>query len=236
MVYNIISTMVSSDITVIKRRYKRVKGKLRRQKAIVLSSRANTAVLPQAGLQLINKNVRIHRFSRSLLDNVITQPVSTGSASGVASINLSQLPNYTEFTALYSLYRIKKLKFTFRVPMMPTSSELNPTIYAWKNQEPYATTFTGPSLNQRSNIRKYQTSPDNRMFEFSIYPYTIDTTVASTSSQNEMKYNRWFSTDAYSIPYFGLAYFIDNLLGTVTGVPITIQYDMEVHVEFKSVE
>jgi len=201
--------------------------------------RDTPAMIKQPGLQLMNSNIRIHRYTRSLLDNVITQPAGSGvgTTSGVFNIRLQDIPSYTDFTNLYGSYKIRKLKFTFRLIDAPFSDGTFPCIYAWKNTDPVATTFTGPLLNQRSNVRKYQTSLDNRMFEFSMYPYIQDT-ANSTSVTNRPLTGVYLDTNALAVPHYGLGYFIDNFAqaGNTNSGSIVIQYDVQVFLSFKSVE
>lgn len=65
----------------------------------------------------------VHRFKRTCkMDNITASITGGGVASGISAayqFTLDSLPNYTEFTALYDMYKINAIKLTF----VPTASE-----------------------------------------------------------------------------------------------------------------
>lgn len=64
-------------------------------------------------------NPKIHHFKRTLLTSTITG--STVDLGGVQTLYFSDLPNYTEFTNLFDMFRINKVVTKF----IPLSDEAN---------------------------------------------------------------------------------------------------------------
>jgi len=66
---------------------------------------------------------KVHSFKRTCkLDNVSASITAAGVATGISNayqFTLDSLPNYTEFTALYDLYKINGIKLSF----VPSASE-----------------------------------------------------------------------------------------------------------------
>lgn len=78
---------------------------------------------------------RVHRFKRMCkLDNISASITNLGVGSGISlayQFTLDSLPNYTEFTNLYDLYKINGIKLTF----VPSASEyINSTTSGTANQ------------------------------------------------------------------------------------------------------
>lgn len=223
--------MALNKKTIKKSTYKRKKYVRKVKKASLM-----TAALP---LQILNNSKpKIIRLRRSILSNQIVQTSGTGvvTTSGVSMVRLADFPSLTDFTNLFSYYRINKLKVCWRVANCPADATIFPTIYSWKNMNPSAITFTGPQLNQIQRVHKYQTSSDDRGFTHSFIPYNLDVVYNGTNSANQIQYNAWQSMNDTAVQYFGLAYFIENFgqSGNATG-DIQIFYDIEADISFKMI-
>lgn len=163
---------------------------------------------------------------------------------------LADIPNYTEYTALYDMYRIKGLKFTF-VPRFsgfdganttdttaPGVTNQGGTLLSWcvdKYSRVSPTgTYTSTTLNdflQNGNCKTYS---GNRQFSIYIRNPAVDTTYAADDGAG-MKSSPWLSTTRAGIQHNGLHVFAHdvNMTGTFGN-----QYDIFVtaYIQFKGMK
>jgi len=183
-------------------------------------------------LTIMNKtNGKPHKFKRSLLDQVLTQPTGTGqqSYSSAFSYNITSFPSSTEFTNLFSSYKITDLIMTIRMVDSPAPGTAFPILYIWKNYSLAAAGFSKNAMSQIANIHRYQFSEDHRTFSLRIKPYVAET-VQGTQYGQMPGSKLWIDSSYLSAAYYGFGMFIDNWVGSGTET-VEIAYDVEAYIQ-----
>lgn len=119
---------------------------------------------------------------------------------------LSDLPNYTEFTALFDQYRIKGVSFKLipRYNVVPQTSG-NPLL---PTQVMSVLDYDGTGPNTLTAIRQYQTlrttrntSIHKRYFKPAILQMVYE---SSTTTAYGPKWNQWIDCNNDTVPHYGL--------------------------------
>ncbi|AUM61688.1 capsid [uncultured virus] len=132
--------------------------------------------------------------------------------NGGYSFSLEDLPNYTEFTALYDMYKINAVKITFipKVTVSTSTTSIN-------NPDNYARFFSVIDYNSATasttdQLRQYQTARFTRLLRTHkryIYKPKLLTSISTSTTQ-------WLSTSTANANYFGLIYSIEPTTATMT--------------------
>lgn len=209
------------------------KGYKKANKSIVKAIRETN------GLTIINKQNKVMNFKRSnLMALTITNGAVSGTQSGINIIKFSDVPNYTEFTALFNKYRINWVKYSFRMVNTPDSTEEFPTLYTYKMNDPDDTAplVTETSTEQQPYVKRMQFSETNRTFSTKIYPYWLSIIYSSTAvvgyTDNTAKKSAYIDTGYPNVSHYGLCYFIPSLAGSIT-TTWKIQVDLEYSLSFQ---
>lgn len=176
----------------------------------------------------IRRKKHIYYFSRYV--NYSTVLLTSASPTAVAfSFSLNDVPNYTEFTALYDMYKIKAIKVYF-YPAMTESVSTSTTnapagetrcITALDRNDATATSFD--DLRQYQNAKVFQL---NRRHTRYIYkPMIFDTTGYSVSP--------WLACTSPSVNYYGLKFAAEPTAQSVGNYLYTIE--AKFYMAFKSV-
>lgn len=202
------------------------------------------------------KSTPIYSTQRTLLgqDHVMAQTVSgTFSASSVpffsqpaSGLNnnqgnmiifqLSQLPNYTDYTNLFQLYRIDKVEIAIRLVDDAGPDKPFPTLYATKLYQPSLVSgdLTIPNINQFSRVTRYQYSTIDREAKLVCKPYYLNvisgTTAGSTAPIN-VRRTGWLDTSYPNVNHYAMGVVLDNIAGSDSGI-ISFEVDFTYHVSF----
>lgn len=148
------------------------------------------------------------------------------------NFSLDDLPSYTEFTALYDMYKINAVKVSF----LPQMTE-NISLTSVNNPHAYTRFFSAIDYNDSTapssidELRQYQTckyTPILRPHKRYIYkPKILDSSNTSRSP--------WIATSSPSTNYFGLKIAVENMNSTTT---TSMDYVIEAkyYVSFKNVK
>lgn len=161
---------------------------------------------------------KVMNFKRSFYSSNWT--FSTASTAGFYATITTQLgfvPNSTEWTNLFKQYRIKAMKWTFvpRFDNVPAADSTNAplgTLYVAQNREAAAVSGTYSATTLNSLLEK----PHKRLIMNGNRSYYMKT---NTIVDNEITYNKWLTTAATTVTYFGF----DVYWAFPVSTPITSQ-------------
>lgn len=213
-----------------KKRY--AKKTYKRFKKFTRKPFGNTNPSNDTSLVILNKSRRqIIKVSRTW-SNALLQQAGSGSYNDykLLSVTLADLPNYTEFSSLFSKYRITQLDLTIRATDINNDEDLQPVAYVWRNYNSALSVVTSTVVNQIPNVYTKQLSSDNRVLNLSMKPYVLGTVF---SGGYEHAYDKWIDIAYVSVPYYGFGMFFEALTQASAGLQ-NIDYDLVCHVELMS--
>lgn len=160
--------------------------------------------------------LNVHHFKRTFQPSSINN-LSAGATAGTYAPQFTNLPNATEFTALFDEYRINKMVVKF-VPNY-TGSDMNPNatfnslpnIYSIIDYDDASTPANLDELLQYPNMRMTRSNQiHTRVFTPKV---SLDVNgVAGTAA----KAKQWLDCNQTTIPHYGMKYWIDAA-GVSTG-------------------
>lgn len=231
------------------RRRRPIRRIRRYRKRIMTSGRINRPY------DVINKNRKIYRFTRSLVAQTtcnsftaantvtaatafFTQPANAlndNIVSQMMGFKLSDLPNYTEFTSLFAKYRIKKIELLVKYSQSANISNEQPTMYIWKNHKINNTVAltNAAAVDESRYVTRYQFDNMKRACRFAIHPFIATDVMISggTASFSSEKYNEWIDTSNPSALYYSVCILWSQLCGS-TITPVEYTFDATYHLEF----
>ena len=148
------------------------------------------------------------------------------------NFSLNDLPNYTEFTALYDMYKINAVKISF-LPQMNNSVSIG----SINNPNASARFFSAIDYNDASTpgssdeLRQYKTckiTPILKKHTRMIYKPKILTT-------NSFSISPWMATSSPSENYYGLRVFVEAMDSTST-LSMTYSVEAKYYLAFKNVK
>lgn len=151
---------------------------------------------------------------------------------------LADVPNSTEFTSLFDLYRIAKVEFRllFNANMIQVQATvpMNPIRYATVID--YNSAGSLASLNDAREFKTCQIKmfPFDNEEERVLAPRFISViedsalSVVAGGSQTG-----WLNTSVASVPHYGVRYFVEQLTSPYTG---TVSLEARYHLEFREVK
>jgi len=198
---------------------------------------------------------RMGRVRRRFSSNVmsISRPAATAaititggaanSAAGAISFTLADLSNYTEYTALFDQYRIRRVQVSFRMCQDPESyTQLNTTSAGNANNfypDIYTTVdhddTTAPAYADIMQYDKLKTgllSP-RRWFTYTCHP-TPNLQVyrgVATTGYAMASSKLWLDCAQADIPHYGVKYYID--CATITGGGNNLLQNMKIEYRVK---
>ena len=144
------------------------------------------------------------------------------------NFSLSDLPNYTEFTSLYDMYKLNAVKVTF-IPYQTVSN----SVATINNADNTARFFSAIDYNDGTapittdNLREYQTAKFTRLLKthkrFIYKPKILDT--------NGFAISPWMSTSTPTANYYGLKVGVEP-----TGSAMHYSIECKYYVSFKNVK
>lgn len=183
------------------------------------------------GLVILNKQPKqIVKFSRTI-QGEFTQQTGSSVYNDFQNITvqLDDVPNYTEFTSLFSRYRITKLQVTIRMVDDVGANSLQPTCYLWRNYNSALTTPTLLTLTQTPNVYTKVLSNEDRSISIEMKPYILGNAFSGGFSH---LYDKWIDINYDDVSYYGVIAFMENLSQQSLGIQ-TITYDIVAHIEME---
>lgn len=131
---------------------------------------------------------------------------------------INQLPNYTEFSALYDQYMITYVKMYVHLKVDPSSqtgtSSTWPKLYWVPDHDDSATPGTLDELRQRSKCR-WQVLNPNRPIVIKCKPsLLIQDYRTSVTTGYTPAFNKWVDFSQVDVPHYGIKFGIDDLSNT----------------------
>lgn len=186
---------------------------------------------------LLSKYSNVHHFVRKCRIGTITiDNASGGYAAFSYQVQLNNLPNSSEFTALYDQYRMNYVKYHFVIRGFSTGTleYINSQVGA-----PMAIAAvdrddaTAPSADQAGmdSIREYRYSkataftPERRTFTMAWKPSVLSEMYRSPTSAYSPVYNKWIDCQTPGVPHYGLKGVFQIPLGIAN---ISADFDIDV--------
>lgn len=154
---------------------------------------------------------RVHRFRRNLGLTTITGAGT--SVLGGASYTLSQLPSYSEFSALFDQYKITHIKVRFQLTTDPAgpaapSTGFCPRIWTVVDRNSDGAPASVDELRQYGNVAARYLTPYKPVI-VNIKPTVSTETYSNTAAL--MRVSPWINSVNAGVYHYGLKYAIDNL-------------------------
>ncbi len=175
---------------------------------------------------------KVHRFVRSAFYNVLTS--TSGITLGSGNFKLSDLPNYTDFTALFDKYRfvcvIAKFIPTTQKSEVGSATSLigdNPLVYTVIDYDDASAPL---SIDE---LRQFDTAQVNQIgtyFERAIVPRAALGSYSGTfASYSQAPQNMWHDCNSPNIQFYGLKWATTafSTSGTTALYQIEVDYIME---------
>lgn len=193
-----------------------------------LIRRRRLARRPMRSLAL-RRPQNVHSFKRSIFyENLFVIP--TGTPSGYAfEQKFSQLPNYTEFTAMFDQYMIKKIVLKL-IPKINTHNLASTTtgnadLSQVHSAIDYDDATTPTSVQQLCEYQSYKMTRGSQIHTRVLVP-KIELTTDGTA--NAPKAYQWLDCDSPSVNHRGIKVWFSAPSSATT----TLYYDMLVQVYF----
>lgn len=131
---------------------------------------------------------------------------------------LSDMPNSSEFSALFDSYRITHTQLKFYLTVDPaaqaSASAIYPRLFWAQDQNDTGTPASLDELRQRSNLKVKVLTPFKPVV-VNVKPNTLCTTrVSGAGDVSTIQRKAWLSTTVLGADYMGLKFAIDNLTNT----------------------
>lgn len=210
---------------------------------IVKAIKQNTrkTISADAGIMHLSKQMKKHNFTRRLTKAVtLVNPASTSDLVGIGSWQLTQVPNYSEFVALFDKYKMNYVDITVRIVDMDETGKM-PPIFLWKNND---SDLAAGSVNQQyvdqlQYVTMLQPTTDNRVLKRRVYPYILEQVyssvagVGSTGYGNQAtKYAPYIDISYPNVRNYGWAVYIPSVTGSLS-TQLQVEIDFEFNLSFK---
>lgn len=183
--------------------------------------------------------MRVHHFKRTYQGSDITAS-SSGNALGALSFRLTSIPESTEFTYLFDVYRINLIvwklvpSFTSFDANPVSTNVLCPNVHTVIDHDD----DTDPSnLNAMLQYSTYRMSRGNRTIKRVFRPSILQETVKElsgntiVSTSKTQRYKQWIDCEDAATEHYGVKYFIDALNASAVN-PTTFAYKQYVTLYF----
>ncbi len=184
-------------------------------------------VLPHRG--------KAYRFVRSAFYNTLT--ASSGNTFASGNFKLSDLPNYTDFTALFDRYRFVAVVVKFVPTTQPTevgsSTSLigdNPVVYTVIDYDDSATPLSVDELRQFDTA---QVNPIGTYFERVLVPKAALGSYSGTfASYSQAPQYMWHDCNSPNIQFYGLKW--ASTAFSTSGTTALYQMEVDYILEFSN--
>lgn len=168
------------------------------------------------------------------MSGMTSQWANAGGLGITGFFSLDQLPNYTEFTALFNQYRIRKVKtvWTFSVNSNGYADTGGQAfVYVVKDRS------DGTPLTSTSALLQYSSLKRRSLFKpvvMTFYPkpsINLGTTIGEGTSLR----SDWINTRDYDVPHYGMKYGVEVLGNSDNKVIGTLSILHTFYLEFRNV-
>lgn len=161
--------------------------------------------------QLLHRGPSAYHFKRSFQSSLIALNASGANTIGY-SFALNQLPNYTEFTSLFDLYRLNYVVMKF-VPNW-TGNDNNPVTTAWSAPNFHSVIDHDDSTNPTSidymlQYPSHQMTQGHKIHIRKFRPSVLAQMYTGATDSTCPKYKQWLNCADASTPHYGLKVYID---------------------------
>lgn len=158
--------------------------------------------------------LNVHHFKRTFQSADIAFN-SAGASAGAYAPALSNMPNYTEFTALFDMYRINKVVVKF-VPSF-TGSDANPAATANALPNLYSVTDNDDNATP-ANLDELLQYPGLKLTRANQIHTRVFTPCVGVDAAGitgiAPKYKQWINCSSPSIVHYGMKYWLDAIAST----------------------
>lgn len=157
------------------------------------------------------------------------------------AFNLENLPNYSEFTSLFDVYRIKGITAKFRLVQppeaqnTPATSQFYPDIYVTVDHDDANAPTAVDDVLQYGKCKRGILRP-NQWFTYRCHPtpaiqlYRSGTTTAYAPAKNSM----WLDLAYTNTPYYAIKGCVSNESAGLTTANLNVEVHMIMYVQFKN--
>lgn len=222
------------------RKYKR-RLRMRPRRKVPYKMAAKKAV---STVRKMNIKDGIHYFSRYVIQvDTGTLSTITGSIGATLLARLSDVPNSSEYAALFEQYRIIGVQYTFRLMDNPDANNyINSTVFTnganfypklwWIQDRDDSTVPTLISIRERGEAKCAILKPDRFIKVYVKYPNTLDEIQANLGSTLAQSMRRtWINTEVANVPHWGLKVVLDKM--GYAGNTMTVGIDKRYFFAFK---
>lgn len=169
---------------------------------------------------IVNTKNKIHSFTRTAILTSPNMTATTTATGGNIGFTLSQVPNYTEYTALFDQYRIKAVKISI-IPEL-TQGTLNSGAI---NAGSIWTTIDHTDLASPANVDEIlQYDKLKRGRTTSIHTRYVR---VNTIEDNMVDYNKWHSTADSNEQYYGVKFWREALGSGTLPTKLIVKYYLQ---------
>lgn len=164
----------------------------------------------------------------------ITGNPGAPTAYGAQLFKLSDVTNYTEFTALFDQYRILGVGLRFILERNTSNSTLVngkvPRMYMIYDKD----TSSLPTMDELRQADNCKIVPMDHVRPFTYFcrPNVLGLSYQSVTSAYTPKWKQWISTSESGCPHYGVRYAIENLDDT----DLTVRVEAVYYMQFKSMK
>lgn len=167
----------------------------------------------------------VTRIKRSFMSSLICNAIAT-SNSWATGFKLSDLPNHTEFTALFDQYRIRMVEVKF-MPVINSSNvndKQNATLITCVDTDDASLPGFASELLQYSN---HQVKPTYQAHYMKIYPRAALAVYQGAFTAYGQAPPMWFDCASPDIQFYGLKTWINNGSGLEVRYNLLFSYHIE---------
>jgi len=180
---------------------------------------------------------KVYRFVRGVDHGTISLS-NAASTTGGKNFMLSDVPNSSEFSALFDVYRIAMVEFRllFNANIIGVQSAVPFAPCRYATVIDYNSSSSLSSLNDAREFRtcEIKTFPFDAEVQRNIVPRFITVVEDSTSSVVAGgSETGWLNTAVPNVPHYGIRYFFEQLTSPYTG---SLDLEARYHLEFKEVK
>lgn len=192
---------------------------------------ANRQMVRRRGQVIKKLSQGVHYFKRTLYASGAIAGSSITDVFGATGFQLSSLPNYTEFTALFDMYKITGVKVTYMPRANSAEAGTNQGLVKFFSVIDYDDTTAPTAINdllQYESLKVSNSSRDHTRFlkpkiARAIYQSGVSTAYGASTG--------WIDCDNASVPHYGLKYALQQLPSGNQSFDVKITY----YLAFKNV-
>lgn len=166
----------------------------------------------------VNRRKDTYYFARRWFDGTIAGNALSIPYLQGKNFNMTLLPNYTEFSALFDRYKITTIKLSYHLKYDPSAQGAGqanfPRLYYIKDYDDAATPSSINELREHSRCQMRILTP-NRPVHIVLKPSILSETYRTNiTSAVAPKWRQWIDWGNPDVPHYGLKIAIDDLTNT----------------------